>query len=57
MNASLSLNQILIITSVRNWLINKFDEMCIKMFMKKYISISSHFYHVFSKWIILNAQK
>ena len=46
MNASLSLNQILIIISVRNWLINKFDEMCIKMFMKKYNSISSHFYHV-----------
>lgn len=46
MNASLSLNQILIITSVRNWLIDKLDEMCIKMSMKKYISISSHFYHV-----------
>lgn len=30
MNASLSLNQILIITSVRNWLINKLDEMRIK---------------------------
>lgn len=38
-----SLNQILIITSVRKWLIKKLDEMCIKMFMKKYIAISSHF--------------
>lgn len=46
MNESLSLNQMLIITSVRNWLINKLDEMCIKMFLKKYISISSHFYLV-----------
>lgn len=43
MNASLSLNQILIITSVRSWLINKLNEMCIKMFTKKYISIDPHF--------------
>lgn len=52
------LNQILIITSVRNWLINKFDE---NVYQNVHEKIHFYFFsflpRIFSKWIILNAQK